>query len=148
MVEGLEIRELTVHEDQRGWLVEILRDDESDYTPVMSYLSMTRSGLLRGPHEHREQTDCFCFVGNFRLYVWDNRKDSSTYLEKKVIDTKGIPTMAIVPAGIVHAYKNIGSSDGLVINMPDRLFMGEGKAEPVDEIRHEDDPSSPFQIED
>jgi hypothetical protein len=32
--------------------------------------------------------------------------------------------------------------------MPDRLFMGEGKAEPVDEIRHEDDPSSPFQIED
>lgn len=147
-MEGLEIRELTVHEDQRGWLVEILRDDESDYTPVMSYLSMTRSGLLRGPHEHREQTDCFCFVGNFRLYVWDNRKDSSTYLEKKVIDTKGIPTMAIVPAGIVHAYKNIGSSDGLVINMPDRLFMGEGKAEPVDEIRHEDDPSSPFQIED
>ena len=61
-MEGLEIRELTVHEDQRGWLVEILRDDESDYTPVMSYLSMTRSGLLRGPHEHREQTDCFCFV--------------------------------------------------------------------------------------
>jgi len=147
-VEGLEIRELTVHEDQRGWLAEIIRDDESDYMPVMSYLSMTRPGLLRGPHEHREQADFFCFVGNFRLYVWDNRNDSPTYLEKKVIDTNSTPTVAIVPAGIVHAYKNIGSSDGLVINMPDRLFMGVGKAEPVDEIRHEDDPSSPFQIED
>ena len=147
-MEGLEIRELTVHEDQRGWLSEITRNDETSFRPAMSYLSMTKPGFLRGPHEHTEQADFFCFVGNFRLYVWDNRKDSPTYLEKKVIETGGTPTVAIVPAGIVHAYKNIGSSDGLVINMPDRLFMGEGKAEPVDEIRHEDNPSSPFQIED
>lgn len=147
-MEGLEIKELTVHEDQRGWLSEIIRDDETAFRPVMSYLSMTRPGLLRGPHEHTEQADFFCFVGKFRLYVWDNRKDSATYLEKNIIDTKGTPTVAIVPAGIVHAYKNIDSIDGLVINMPDRLFMGEGKTEPVDEIRHEDDPSSPFLIED
>ena len=147
-MEGLDIRELPVHKDQRGWLSEIIRDDETAYRPVMSYLSMTRPGLLRGPHEHRDQTDYFCFVGKFRLYVWDNRKDSTTYLEKKIIDTNGTPTVVIVPAGVVHAYKNIDSSDGLVINMPDRLFMGEGKAEPVDEIRHEDDPSSPFRIED
>ncbi len=147
-MEGLEIRELTVHKDQRGWLAEIIRDDETSFRPVMSYLSITNPGLLRGPHEHRDQADCFCFVGNFRLYVWDNRKDSPTYLEKKTIDTKEIPTIAIVPAGIVHAYKNIGSSDGLVINMPDRLFMGQGRTEPVDEIRYEDDPSSPFRIED
>ena len=147
-MEGLEIRELPVHKDQRGWLAEIIRDDETEFRPVMSYLSMTRPGLLRGPHEHREQVDFFCFIGKFRLYIWDNRNDSPTYLEKKIIDTKGVPTVAIVPAGVVHAYKNIDSSDGLVINMPDRLFMGKGKAEPVDEIRHEDDPSSPFRIED
>ena len=147
-MEGLDIRELPVYKDQRGWLAEIIRDDETEYRPVMSYLSMTRPGLLRGPHEHTDQTDYFCFIGKFRLYVWDNRKDSTTYLEKKIIDTNGTPTVAIVPAGVVHAYKNIDSSDGLVINMPDRLFMGEGKAEPVDEIRHEDDPSSPFRIED
>ena len=147
-MEGLEIRELPVHKDQRGWLAEIIRDDETTFRPVMSYLSMTRPGLLRGPHEHREQVDFFCFIGKFRLYIWDNRNDSPTYLEKKIIDTKGVPTVAIVPAGVVHAYKNIDSSDGLVINMPDRLFMGKGKAEPVDEIRHEDDPSSPFRIED
>ena len=147
-MEGLEIRELPVHKDQRGWLAEIIRDDETTFRPVMSYLSMTRPGLLRGPHEHREQVDFFCFIGKFRLYIWDNRNDSPTYLEKKIIDTKGVPTVAIVPAGVVHAYKNIDSSDGLVINMPDRLFMGKDKTEPVDEIRYEDDPSSPFRIED
>lgn len=147
-MKGLEIRELTVHEDQRGWLAEIIRDDETAFRPVMSYLSMTRPGLLRGPHEHKWQVDCFCFIGNFRLYVWDNRESSSTYREKEVIDTKDVPTVVVVPAGIVHAYKNIGSSEGLVINLPDRLFMGEGKSGPVDEIRYEDDPLSPFRIED
>ena len=146
-MEGVEIRELVLHEDQRGWLAEIIRDDESEFKPVMSYLSMTRSGLLRGPHEHREQTDCFCFVGRFNLYLWDNRSTSPTYKEYKVIETKGVPTLAVVPPGIVHAYKNVDSGEGLVINLPDRLYGGRGKRESVDEIRHEDDPESPFRIE-
>ena len=147
-MEGVEIRELALYKDKRGWLGEIIRDDETDYRPVMSYLSMTAPGHARGPHEHRDQTDLFCFIGEFRLYLWDNRQTSSTYREFKIIDTAGLPTLAIVPPGIVHAYRNIGGNEGLVLNMPDRLFMGEGKTEPVDEIRHEDDPDSPFKIED
>jgi dTDP-4-dehydrorhamnose 3,5-epimerase len=66
-MKGIEIKELSVHEDNRGWLAEIIRDDESDVKPVMSYLSMTRPGLARGPHEHKEQTDYFCFIGKFRI---------------------------------------------------------------------------------
>ena len=146
-MEGVEIKKLSVFEDQRGWLAEILRDDESGFRPVMSYLSMTKPGLVRGPHEHVEQTDYFCFIGKFRLYLWDNRQGSSTYQQHEFIDTSDTPTVALVPPGVVHAYKNIGSGEGLVINMPDRLYKGEGKKEPVDEIRHEDDPSSPFRIE-
>ena len=146
-MEGLEVRELLLYEDRRGWLGEIMREDETDFRPAMSYLSMTRPGLVRGPHEHEKQTDYFCFVGKFRLYFWDNRKGSATYGESRTIDTNENPTVAVVAPGIVHAYKNISESDGLVINLPDRLFMGEGKAEPIDEIRHEDDPSSPFRIE-
>ncbi len=147
-MEGLEIKELALYRDGRGWLGEIIRDDESDLRPAMSYLSMTRPGLVRGPHEHREQTDCFCFIGRFRLFLWDNRVSSATYREHKVIETPDSPVVAIVPPGIVHAYKNIGKDDGLVINLPDRLYGGRGKKEEVDEIRYEDDPGSPFRIED
>ncbi len=147
-MEGLVIRELALYEDQRGWLGEIVRDDESDHRTVMSYLSMTSPGLTRGPHEHKYQTDLFCFIGKFKLYVWDNRENSSTFRKLKVIDTSGQPTVAIVPPGIVHAYKNIDSKDGLVFNMPDRLYRGEGKTGAVDEVRYEDDPDSPFRIED
>jgi len=145
-VDGLEVRELSIYEDQRGWLGEIIRVDETNLKPLMAYLSMTIPGTVRGPHEHREQTDYFCFLGRFRLYLWDNRKTSVTYQENRIIEISGIPTIAIVPPGIVHAYKNISSSNSLVINLPDRLYKGWEKAEAVDEIRYENDLSSPFRI--
>jgi dTDP-4-dehydrorhamnose 3,5-epimerase len=147
-MEGLQIKQVLLYKDSRGWLGEIIREDESEITPAMVYLSMTRPGLVRGPHEHIKQTDCFCFIGKFRIYLWDNRKKSLTYQEKKVVDTSDIPTLAIVPPGIVHAYKNIGNTDGLVINLPDKLYKGWGKTETVDEIRYENDPRSPYSIED
>jgi dTDP-4-dehydrorhamnose 3,5-epimerase len=146
-MKGMEIKELSVHEDSRGWLAEIIRDDESDVKPLMSYLSMTQPGLARGPHEHKEQTDYFCFIGKFRIYLWDNREESSTFREQKIVETSGVPTIAVVPPGIVHAYKNIDNKEGLVINLPDRLYMGQGKKEIVDEVRYEDDSNSPYRIE-
>jgi dTDP-4-dehydrorhamnose 3,5-epimerase len=147
-MKGIQIKEVLLYRDQRGWLGEILRDDESEMRPAMSYLSMTRPGLVRGPHEHREQTDCFCFIGKFRLYLWDNRKKSPTYGERKIVDTSEAPTIAIIPPGVVHAYKNIGTTDGLVVNLPDKLYKGWGKTATVDEIRYEDDSKTPFRIED
>lgn len=57
------------------------------------------------------------------------------------------PMAVTIPAGVVHAYKNVGNVAGWVINCPNRLYAGEGKKEPVDEIRHEDDPTGPFQLD-
>lgn len=146
-MEGVVIKELERFTDERGWLTELFRSDMTDFRPEMSYVSMTRPGVVRGPHEHHEQSDYFCFLGDFRLYLWDNRKDSASYGEKMVFETGGSPYIAIVPPRVVHAYRNIGSSDSIVINMPDRLFRGHGKTSPVDEVRYENDPASPFRTE-
>jgi dTDP-4-dehydrorhamnose 3,5-epimerase len=54
----------------------------------------------------------------------------------------------VIPKGVVHGYKNVGGVDGMVINCPNRLYMGEGKREPIDEIRHEDDPAKIYRMED
>jgi dTDP-4-dehydrorhamnose 3,5-epimerase len=146
-VEGVVIKELNVFTDDRGWLTELFRNDETDFRPVMSYVSMTKPGIARGPHEHMDQSDFFCFLGNFRLYLWDNRHGSPSYGEKFVLDTNGKPVTAIVPPRVVHAYKNMGPGEGLVLNLPDRLFRGHGKEDPVDEVRYENEPDSPFRIE-
>jgi dTDP-4-dehydrorhamnose 3,5-epimerase len=138
-----------VFQDDRGWLTEVFRQDEidPDVLPVMGYVSMTRPGVARGPHEHRDQTDWFCFVGpsRFRLSLWDARKGSSTQGRKMVIEAgEGRPAMVVIPPGVIHAYRNIGLVEGLVFNCPNRLYAGKGKKEPVDEIRHEDAPGSPY----
>ncbi len=150
---GVEVRTLKQFQDNRGWLVELFREDElaEEYHPAMSYVSMTLPGVTRGPHEHVDQADCFCFVGpsTFRLYLWDNRRDSESYGVKSVLECgEKSPMMVIVPKGVVHAYKNVGGVNGIVYNAPNRLYAGAGKKERVDEIRHEDDPDSRFIVDD
>ena len=58
------------------------------------------------------------------------------------------PLFVLVPKGVVHAYKNVGKTDGLVINCPNRLYAGWERKEPVDEIRHEEDDGAPFRLDD
>ena len=135
--------------DDRGWLAELFRHDDlaAEFHPVMSYISFSRPGVQRGPHEHVDQADLFCFIGpsTFNIILWDNRPESLTFNNRMSLHAgEDDPQAVIVPKGVVHGYKNIGSKDGMVINCPNRLFMGEGKREPIDEIRHEDDPDTPF----
>lgn len=151
-IEGVEIRSLKRFSDERGWLMEVYRDDEvaSEYRPAMTYLSLTRPGIARGPHEHIDQADYFCFAGpsDFKVYLWDNRPESKTYRNRMtIVGGQTDPIVVIVPKKVVHAYKNVGDEEGLVINCPNRLFKGEGKKEPVDEVRYENDPSSPYRLD-
>lgn len=147
------VRNLRKFVDERGWLTELFRHDElaEEFYPVMAYLSLTQPGVVRGPHEHVSQADLFCFIGpsNFKLRMWDNRADSETYGHVMTIFAgEDDPKAVIVPKGVVHAYRNIGHMPGVVINCPNRLYMGAGKNEAIDEIRHEDDPHTVFKIED
>ena len=138
--------------DDRGWLAELFRHDElaEEFYPAMSYISFTKPGVQRGPHEHVDQADLFCFIGpsTFRLRLWDNRADSPTYMNVMTLDVgEDDPKAVVVPKGVVHGYKNIGRIDGMVINCPNRLYMGEHKKDPIDEIRHEDDRATIFRMD-
>jgi len=151
-IEGVVVRGLKKFVDERGWLAELFRQDEisEDVYPVMSYISMTLPGVTRGPHEHLEQTDYFCFLGpsNFKLVLWDNRKESSTYMNKMVLFVgEDNPKAVIIPPRVVHAYKNVGGKPGIVLNFPNKLYAGWGKKEKVDEVRYEGDPNSIFKVD-
>jgi dTDP-4-dehydrorhamnose 3,5-epimerase len=151
-IDGVVIRELSRHSDDRGWLAELFRSDETPHEmlPVMGYVSSTEPGVVRGPHEHREQSDHFCFVGpsTFRIYLWDNRRGSATFGITSVLEAGAEqPKSMIIPPGVVHAYRNIGTTAGWVFNLSNRLYAGEGRKEEVDEIRHENDPNTMFKLD-
>lgn len=149
-IEGVEVTSLRYFNDDRGWLTEVFRKDELSVVPAMAYVSQTHPGVARGPHEHRDQTDIFIFMGpsTFRMYLWDNRSGGGSEGRRMRFDV-GVdnPTRVVVPPGVVHAYKNIGPLEGLVLNCPDQLFAGEGRKEPVDEIRWEEDSSGRFSLD-
>lgn len=152
-IDGVVVRELRKFTDERGWLAEIFRHDElaAEFYPAMAYISITEPGFTRGPHEHVDQADLFCFIGpsNFRIRIWDNRPDSPTRDRvMTMVAGEDDPRTVIIPHGIVHAYRNVGSVPGVVINCPNRLYMGDGKREAIDEIRHEDDPNTIFRLDD
>ena len=140
--------------DERGWLAELFRHDDlaEEFYPAMAYISVTEPLVQRGPHEHVEQADLFCFIGsgNFKLRMWDNRAASPTYRNVMTLFVGADnPQAVIIPKGVVHAYKNVSATEkGVVINCPNRLYMGEKKSEEIDEIRHEDDPATIFRLED
>src|SRR5271170_1700932 len=143
---------LTIFKDKRGWLCELFRHDELPeiFHPVMCYISMTEPGIARGPHEHVDQADYFCFIwpSNFKIYLWDSRKDSPTFGNREVkVVGQDDPFGLVVPAGVVHAYQNVGALPGIVFNAPNRLYKGAGKKDPVDEIRHEDQAGSIFKLD-
>lgn len=147
------VKDLRKFVDERGWLAELFRHDElaAEFYPVMSYISMTQPGVTRGPHEHVEQADLFCFMGpsNFKLRMWDNREASETYAHVMTLYVgEDNPKAIIIPKGVAHAYRNVGIAPGIVINCPNKLFMGAGKREAIDEIRHEDDPHTIFKMDD
>jgi dTDP-4-dehydrorhamnose 3,5-epimerase len=151
-IEGVDVRPLKKYGDERGWLAELYRNDDAAPLglPAMSYVSLTHPGVRRGPHEHVDQTDWFCFLGpsNFLLVLWDNRPKSPTFgRTMRLVAGEQAPTAVIVPPGVVHGYQNVGPIDGWVMNFPNRLFRGPGRKEPVDEIRHEDDPACPFRMD-
>ena len=141
------LRELKKFHDDRGWLTEIYRMDEIDHVCSMCYISQTKSGVARGPHEHKLPTDYFVFAGpgTFSVYLYDDRPESPTY-KASFNQEFGVdrPAFLTVPPRVIHAYRCVSDVDGMVINLPDKLYAGSGKTQPVDETRHEDKPDSPF----
>lgn len=136
-IEGVIFIDLVRNDDSRGWLMELFRSDHlhPGNMPAMGYVSQTEPGVTRGPHEHREQSDLFCFSGpgDFELVL----SERGGYEERHVVG-EGNPVMVVVPPGVVHSYRNLSERPGLVFNFPNRLYGGPGKCYPVDEIRHED----------
>jgi dTDP-4-dehydrorhamnose 3,5-epimerase len=151
-IKDIDWRPLKRFDDKRGWLCELFRTDDiaAEFRPEMGYISLSWAGVTRGPHEHVDQADLFCFMGpgNFKVYLWDNRSDSPTYRNRQVQVVGGEkPMTLIIPPGIVHAYKNVSSESGMVYNFPNQLYRGKGRTQPVDEIRHEDDAATPFVLD-
>lgn len=141
-----EIREFV---DDRGMLCELWRTDDDkmntdgfngNTVPQMSYWSLTKPFVVRGPHEHELQTDFFISFKTRMVYQLFNKHTQE--MKFFVTDPQKIYRVKVAPP-IIHSYRNIGLVDSITGNFPTALFMGKDKAgysstSKIDEIRHEE----------
>ena len=125
MIQGVEIKQLARHADERGFLMELLRSDDSIFTKFgQCYVSMNYPGVIRAWHWHKKQDDFFVVVkGMIRVGLYDLREGSPTQGEAAEFylgDNNSI--MLKIPVGVVHGYKTVGTEPSLLINFPSEVY--------------------------
>lgn len=134
MIEGVRTKRLKVIPDERGWLMEMLRSDESLFIRFgQMYATATYPGIVKGWHLHRVQVDnIVCVAGMVKLVMFDPREDSPTKgeLGEFFIGTHN-PLLVQVPAGVYHGWKCVSQETAVVINCPTELYH----YEKPDEVR-------------
>ena len=122
LIEGVKSKTLRVIPDDRGWLMEILRADDSDLFTKFGqvYVSATYPGVVKAWHYHQRQIDNFsCISGIVKLVLIDTRPGSPTEgaVNEFWVGTQN-PILVQVPNLVYHGWKNIGQEVALVVNVP------------------------------
>ena len=126
LTEGVRLRDLTNHVDDRGSLVELF-DPRWEWHPdpfFYAYSFTIRPGIVKGWSLHKLHEDRYCLLqGEMELVLFDPRPKSGTYGEVyTVVLSEQKRQMVNVPKFVWHADHNIGSKDVLVVNFPTRLY--------------------------
>ncbi len=120
-IEGVTVKELRVIPDERGRLMEILRDDDDIFEKFgQVYLTTAYPGVVKGWHYHKVQTDYFtCVSGMMKLVLYDSREDSKTQgkINEFFIGDYN-PMLVRIPPGVLHGFKCVSEKEALVINIP------------------------------
>ena len=125
-IHGVQTKVLRAIPDERGWLMEILRRDETDLLPVFGqvYVSATYPGVVKGWHYHKNQVDNFaCVAGMVKLVLVDTREDSPTrHVVNEFFIGSQNPMLVQVPSLVYHGWKCISAEPSLVVNVPSEPY--------------------------
>ncbi len=125
MIEGVESKQLAKHADERGFLMEIVRSDDSIFTKFgQCYVAMNYPGVVRAWHWHEKQDDFFVVVkGMIKVGLYDMREGSATRGEVNELylgDNNNI--VLKIPVGVAHGYKTVGAEPSLLVNFPTEVY--------------------------
>lgn len=116
---NIEIKSLEKHEDERGYLLEILKSDEINEGIQQIYFSTSKPGAVRGGHYHKKKIEWFCAVkGTAKLFL----ENIITKEEKEIILHHDKPTVVKVLPNIWHSLENIGGTEMHLIVVSNIVF--------------------------
>ena len=111
MIDGVVVKTCRVHADDRGFLVEMMRDDEPVFRAVrQTNYTVTYPGVVKAFHWHRRQWDVWFFLsGMAQAVLHDLREGSPTAGRTQVLymGTQN-PVVVAIPPFVAHGYRVLG----------------------------------------
>jgi len=126
MIDGVKTKKLRVIPDERGRLMEILRNDEEFFIQFgQIYMTTTYPGVVKAWHLHKKQSDnVACVQGMIKLVLYDAREQSPTF---KQVDQfyLGVhnPQLVQIPKGVYHGWMCISPEEAIIVNIPTELYV-------------------------
>ena len=118
-IEGVVIKELVTHPDERGFFRELIRSTDPFFSEGFAQLShsLMHPGVSKAWHIHKTQVDWWYVpVGVLKVALYDTRADSPTKGVLQEIFMGGDHGYSIVkiPPGVAHGCKAIGGTAHLI----------------------------------
>jgi dTDP-4-dehydrorhamnose 3,5-epimerase len=132
LIAGVRLAPLVVHPDDRGYFLELQRFGRglaahfpAESTQVSA--AMNYAGAIKAFHYHLHQTDCWNPVkGLLQVALVDLRAGSPTFGVRNTIYSGPLkPWQVLIPPGVAHGYKVIGTEDSMLVYLTDRFYNPE-----------------------
>lgn len=117
MIEGVRIKKLLKHADDRGYFMEVLRDDDGMLERFGQLsASLSYPGVIKAFHYHKKQDDIWFFpAGNAQVVLHDMRQESSTFGQTDVYYMgENNPISLFIPRGVAHGYRVLGNVPAII----------------------------------
>jgi dTDP-4-dehydrorhamnose 3,5-epimerase len=125
MIDGVKVKKLKVIADERGRLMEILRNDDDVFKAFgQIYMTTAYPGVVKGWHYHKKQYDNMTVLqGMMKIVLYDARTGSKTHGEvNEFFAGEHNPILIHIPPFVYHGFKCISHEEALVVNTPTEVY--------------------------
>jgi dTDP-4-dehydrorhamnose 3,5-epimerase len=129
LIAGVKLHPFPIFPDDRGYFLEIQRiglGAVAGFPPETTQISaaLNYAGTIKAFHYHLLQTDCWTPVkGLLQVALADLRVGSPTFGKRNTLYIGGLrPWHVIIPPGVAHGYKVIGSEEAMLVYLTNRFY--------------------------
>lgn len=133
MIQGVVIKDLVAHTDEKGFFCEIIRVTDDFFSEGFGQWShsLMYTGVAKAWHIHKKQVDWWYVTGGvLKVALYDTRPDSSSYKETMefVMGDNQPARVLRIPPGVAHGCKCISGPANL-------FYITSNVYDPADEGR-------------
>jgi dTDP-4-dehydrorhamnose 3,5-epimerase len=143
-IAGVVVTPLKLVANERGRLMEVQRVDDPQFPGFgQVYITQSFPGVVKAWYRHTTQIDQIAVVtGLAKLVLFDDRPKSSTRgLVQEVVFGELCPSLVLIPPGVWHGFKAIGTEGAFFLHLNDRPF---DFSAPDEDRLAPDDPAIPY----